>query len=287
VQIAVKRTSQTRCQPDANSEQKRNAKNERTIMLSKAKTLKGYKLNSLDGEIGKVKEFYFDDRHWTIRYLVADTGNWLTGRQVLISPYALVAVIREKQHIGIDLTKKQIEDSPSLNSDKPVSRQFEEEYYGYYGWPMYWGGPYVWGSSPYVVRDREKWKKANQGGKAWDSHLRSTHDVSGYHIQAADGEVGHVEDFIIDDETWAIRYLIIDTRNWWPGKKVLVSPQWIERVSWSESKVFVNVSRETIKQSPEYTEESLLTRDYETGLHRHYNRQGYWVDEPAAKEHSY
>jgi sporulation protein YlmC with PRC-barrel domain len=132
-----------------------------------------------------------------------------------------------------------------------------------------------------------KMEKTNQGGKAWDSHLRSTHEVSGYHIQAADGEVGHVEDFIIDDETWAIRYLIIDTRNWWPGKKVLVSPQWIERVSWSESKVFVNLSRESIKQSPEHTEESLLTRDYETGLHRHYNRQGYWVDEPAAKEHSY
>ncbi|MDP2665713.1 MAG: PRC-barrel domain-containing protein [bacterium] len=279
----MKPISQTRCQPDANSEQKRNAKKERTIMLSKAKTLKGYKLDSLDGEIGKVTEFYFDDRHWTIRYLVADTGNWLTGRQVLISPYALVAVIREEQHISIDLTKKQIEDSPSLNSDKPVSRQFEEDYYGYYGWPMYWDGPYVWGSSPFVVRDREKWKKSIQGEKAWDLHLRSTHDVSGHHIQAADGEIGHVEDFIIDDETWAIRYLIIDTRNWWPGKKVLVSPQWIEGVSWSESKVFVNLSRETIKQSPEYTEESLLTRDYETGLHRHYNRQGYWVDELAAR----
>ena len=144
---------------DANSEQKRNAKNERTIMLNKAKTLKGYKLDSLDGEIGKVKEFYFDDRHWTIRYLVADTGNWLTGRQVLISPYALVAVIKEEQHIAVDLTKKQIEDSPSLNSDKPVSRQFEEAYYGYYGWPMYWAGPYMWGDYPYIVRDREKWKE--------------------------------------------------------------------------------------------------------------------------------
>ena len=124
-------------------------------MLSKAKTLKGYKLDSLDGEIGKVKEFYFDDRHWTIRYLVADTGNWLTGRQVLISPYALVAVNKEEQHIVVDLTKKQIEDSPSLNSDKPVSRQFEEAYYGYYGWPMYWNGPYMWGSFPNIERDRE------------------------------------------------------------------------------------------------------------------------------------
>jgi len=255
-------------------------------MLIKAKTLKGYKLDSLDGEIGKVVEFYFDDQHWAIRYLVADTGNWLTGRQVLISPYALVAVNKEEQHISINLTKNQIEDSPSLSSDKPVSRQFEEAYYGYYGWPMYWGGPNMWGSYPYLELDREKWQESKQDEKGRDPHLRSTHEVSGYHIQAADGDIGHVEDFIIDDETWAIRYLIIATQNWWPGKKVLVAPQWIEQVSWGESTVFVNLTRETIKQSPEYTEESLLTRDYETALHRHYDRQGYWVDDPAAKVHS-
>ena len=248
-------------------------------MLNKAKTLKGYKLDSINGEIGKVEEFYFDDRHWTIRYLVADTGNWLTGRQVLISPYALVSVIKNEEHIAVNLTKKQIEESPSLNSDKPVSRQFEEAYYGHYGWPIYWDGPYMWGSYPNIVRDSEKWRESSQGEKAWDHHLRSTQDVSGYYIQAADGAIGHVEDFIIDDETWAIRYLVIDTRNWWPGKKVLVSTLWIERVSWSESKVFVNLPCEAIKQSPEYTEESLLTRDYEIGLHRHYDRQGYWPDE--------
>jgi uncharacterized protein YrrD len=255
-------------------------------MLYKVKTLRGYKLHSRDGDIGKVDEFYFDDRHWTIRYLGADTGNWLTGRQVLISPYALIAVNKEEQYVVVDLTKKQIEDSPPLDSDKPVSRQYEESYYRYYGWPMYWGGPNMWGPYPNIVRDREKWRESIQGKKAWDPHLRSTHDVSGYHIQAADGEIGHVEDFVIDDETWAIRYLIIETHNWWAGKKVLVSPKWIERVSWNDLKVLVDLSRESIKRSPEYTEESLLTRDYEIGLHRHYNRQGYWVDDLAAKEHS-
>jgi len=256
-------------------------------MLINAKTLRGYKLNGLDGEVGKVKEFYFDDRHWAIRYLVADTGNWLTGRQVLISPYALVAVNKDAEHIDIDLTKKQIEDSPSLDSDKPVSKQFEEAYFGYYGYPMYWGGPAMWGYYPRVVREREKWRASNKEEKKWDPNLRSTNDVSNHHIQATDGEIGHVEDFIIDDETWAIRYLIIDTKNWWPGKKVLISPHWIERVSWSESKVFVNLTREKIKQSPEYSEESLLTRDYETKLHQHYNRRGYWFDEPVAKEDSH
>ena len=248
-------------------------------MLIKAKTIRGYKLNGLDGEIGKVKEFYFDDQHWAVRYLVAETGNWFLGKQVLISPYALIDMNKEAELINIDLTKKQIEDSPSFDSDKPVSRQFEEAYYGYYGYPMYWGGPLMWGAYPYIVRDRKQWKQTTPGGKAWDPHLRSTHDVSGHHIQAADGEIGHVEDFIIDDETWAIRYIIIDTSNWWQGKKVLVSPLWIDRVSWNELKVFVSLSRESIKQSPEYSEESLLTRDYETRLHRHYNRQGYWFDE--------
>jgi uncharacterized protein YrrD len=257
-------------------------------MLHKAQTLKGYTLHSLDGDIGKVKEFYFDDHHWTIRYLVVETGNWLSGRQVLISPYALLVVNDKEKYITINLTKKQIEGSPSLNSDKPVSRQFEDTYYGYYGWPMYYAGPYMWGPYPYMVRDpySPRWTQPSRDKKAWDPHLRSTHNVSGYDIQATDGDIGHVEDFVIDDETWAIRYLIIDTRNWWPGKKVLVSPQWIESVSWSQSKVVVNLSRATIKQSPEYTEKSLITRDYEDGLHRHYNRRGYWVDEPAAKEDS-
>lgn len=251
-------------------------------MLIKAKTLEAYKLDSLDGEFGKVKEFYFDDRHWTIRYLVVDTGNWLVGRQVLITPYALGYVNNHEQHITIDLTKKQIEDSPSLNSDKPVSHQFEQAYYGYYGLPMYWRGEHAWGDYSYLVRDREKWKKPTQGKNRGDHHLRSTCSVSGHHLQALDGEVGHVQDFVIDDETWAIRYLIVDTHNWWPGKKVLVSPQWIERVSWGGRKVFVNLDRETIKQSPEYTEKSLLTREYEVELHQHYNRQGYWIDELAA-----
>ena len=129
------------------------------------------------------------------------------------------------------------------------------------------------GHYPTIVRDRESRREAASDGKTRDPHLRSTRDMSGHSIQASDGEIGHVDDFIVDDETWAIRYLVIDTRNWWPGKKVLISPQWIERVSWSELKVFVNLTREAIKQSPEYLDESLPTRDYEIGLHRHYSRQ--------------
>ena len=255
-------------------------------MLIKAKTLKGFKLNSLDGEIGAVQEFLFDDLHWTVRYLVADTGSWLVERQVLISPHAVDSVNVEEKNIIVELTQKQIEESPSLDSDKPVSRQYEEEYFGFYGWPAYWDGPYRWGPYPGLSRMGQKGVRQNPNGKAWDPHLRSTHDVNGHYIQATDGEIGHVEDFIIDDETWAIRYLVVDTKNYGLGKLALVSPQWIEKVDWSQKKVVLGLTREAIRQSPEYSADSLLTREFETDLHRHYNRHGYWIDELAAQEGS-
>ncbi len=245
-------------------------------MLFKAKTLNGYNLESIDGKIGTVEDFFFDDRYWAIRYLVADTGNWLTGRQVLLSPYSLKNVIQTEEAIAVDLTKKQIEDSPSLETDKPVSQQFEESYYGYYGWPTYWGGPFLWGTFPTIVRDSDRWQNLEHRTENWDRNLRSMHDVDGHHIQGSDGEIGHVEDFLIDVETWEIRYLIVDTRNWWPGKKVLIAPTWIERVSWKDKKVFANLTRAAVKSSAEYDESTYLTRDYEIALHQHYKRGGYW-----------
>jgi uncharacterized protein YrrD len=249
-------------------------------MLHKHKSFIGYSIhNSCDEIIGKVKDIYFDDRHWTVRYLVASTGTWLTGRQVLLSPYALVTVNDHEKNIVANLTKKQIEDSPSLNSDKPVSRQFEESYYGYYGWPIYWGGPYNWGNYPYIEHNHEKRDAFPKSEKKYDHHLRSSHEVTGYNIEAKDGEIGHVEDFIVDDDGWTIRYLIVNTSNWWAGKKVLISPLWIKRVSWSERTVSVDLTRETIKLSPEFTDQSLITRDYEASLYGQYNRKGYWVEE--------
>jgi uncharacterized protein YrrD len=249
-------------------------------MLYKATTLTGFKLNSLEGEIGKVKEFYFDDRFWTIRYLVADTGTWLTGRQVLISPYALGAVNQEAKNIAIELTKKRIEDSPPLESDKPVSRQFEESHFAYFGLSAYWNDLDRMGPDPNIGGDIENPEGSLQDKEDWDPNLRSTNAVMGHHVQASDDEIGHVEDFIIDDQTWAIRYLVINTRNWLPGKKILVSPQWIERVSWTEAKVFVNLASETIKAAPEYDDDAPITRDYEEALHNHFSCKGYWVKKP-------
>jgi hypothetical protein len=248
-------------------------------MLIKAKALKGYSLDSLDGEIGSASEFYFDDRYWTVRYLVAKPGIWLTGRKVLISPYSVSGVNQAEEDVYVQLTKKQIEDSPSIYTDEPVSIQFEDSYNGYYGYPSYGGGSFMWGRHPYIERDRTRWVLPTAEATGWDRHLRSTQEVTGYQLSALDGEIGHIYDFIVDDETWAIRYLVVATKNWWPGKKVLISPKWIEDVSWETKEVAINLSCETIKSAPEYTDDSLLTRDYVTGLYGHYNRDGYWVEE--------
>jgi hypothetical protein len=218
-------------------------------MLIKAKALKGFSLKSLDGDIGSANEFLFDDRYWAVRYLVATTTSWLTDRKVLISPYSLNRVNADEQ-VSVLLTRKQIENSPSIDTDEPVSRQYE---------------------NPPASEIT-----------GWDPHLRSTHEVTGYHFHALDGEIGHVDDFIIDDDTWAIRYLVVATKNWWPGKKVLISPKWIESVSWDAREVVIGLSRESIKAAPEYTDDSLLTRDYETGLYGYYDREGYWVEELSA-----
>jgi hypothetical protein len=255
-------------------------------MLTSTKEISDYKLNGRDEEVGGIKEFFFDDNFWTVRYLVANTGSWLSRRQVLISPYFLDNVDYQQEFLNVNLTKQEIENSPSIDSDKPVSRQFEESYYSYFGAPVYWGGPFVWGAVPTVTRDRGKWESMRPLENTWDPNLRSTKDVSGHTIQAIDDTIGHVEDFIIDDESWAIRYLVVDTKNWLPGKKVLISPEWIERISWGDSKVFVNVTKDAIENAPEFDNDAgIVTRDYETRLYNHYKRHGYWMEEPATSDY--
>ncbi len=247
-------------------------------MIFNAKIIKGYKLNGLDGEIGGIKEFYFDDRFWAIRYLVAETGSWFTNKKVLISPYSLLSIDRNLQHININLTKEKIKNCPSVDSDKPVSRQYEESYNNYYGWPSYWGGSHMWGEYPRIKNDGNKISNFVHIEKGCDPYLRSTKEVCNYHIKAIDGDIGHVDDFIVDDETWAIRYLIVDTQNWIPGKKILISPRWIDSFNWNQSSVSVKLTKEIISQAPEYSEELQINREYEHKLHGHYNRKGYWVE---------
>ena len=239
-------------------------------MLWEASVVGGYRLAGIDGEIGSVRDFYFDDQSWVIRFLIADTGNWLTGIHISIARAALIEVDGGERHISVDMTREQIERSPVLSSQAPVSEQLEAVSFGIYG-------------SPEMGPDKPVRGPAVRGMRR-DPHLRSTHHVRGYHVQAVDGDIGVVSDFIIDDATWAIRYLVIDTQNWLEGRHVLISPQWIERVSWIKSSVLVSLSRAAIEQSPEDPGGSLRTREYETRLHEHYDRRGYWVDEPLTKD---
>ncbi len=253
-------------------------------MLTKANALTGYRLETAEGAVGSVKDFYFDTEKWPVRYLVADTGTWLKSRQILISPHAIAAVNESQQRIDLNLTKKQIEDSPPVELDQPVTPQFQVNYHMYFGWPVYWGGTSTYGVYPFMVAPRDPGADTFPSEADRDPHLRSTEEIRGHNVLADDGGIGHVEDLIVDEETWMIRYLVIDTRNFWPGKKVLISPSWIDRISWDESKIFVSVTREQVKQSPEYSEETLIRRDYEIHLHQHYFSKGYWGEDPVPKE---
>jgi len=248
-------------------------------MQKTIKELKGNTIVATDGDIGTLDDFYFDDKSWTIRYLVTSTGNWFQGKDVLLSPFAVGKAGVSSGRINVTLTKKQVEESPSIDTDKPVSRQHEAQYHDYYGYPYYWSGPYLWGPMYYPelpVGDQEiVEERLAEREDAGDEHLRSAAKVTGYHIEATDGEIGHVEDFIIDDETWEIRYMVVDTRNWLPGKKVLIAPRWIHQVSWDNSKVYVNLSRAAIENGPEYHSDD-FNREYEKKLHDHYDRPKYW-----------
>ena len=257
-------------------------------MLTNAKYLKGLVIRATDGELGTVDQLYFDDETWAIRYLTVDTGGWLGGRHVLISPFAVVHTDWPARRLDVALTKKQVEKSPDIDTQRPVSRQQEAEYLGYYGYPSYWGGPYLWGPTltpgiPVPMPVSAEPLVNNSRKESLDSHLRSNEAVTGYHIEATDGEVGHVEGFVVDEETWTIRYMEVATRNWWPGKKVLVSPEWIESVSWAESKVCVALTREAIKDAPTYVESRPITREYENRLYVGYGRTPYWLSGTTGK----
>ena len=239
-------------------------------MLRSVKKLFEDKLGASDGEIGHVNDFYFDDQNWAVRYLVADTGSWMPGRLVLISPHAFGNLYQGGKVLLVNLTRQQIENSPSIESHKPVSRQYEEEYHRYYGWPFYWQGDQWWGMSALPIaslpsgrssgeRPTAKSRKKESG----DPHLRSTKVIIGYQIQAADEVIGHVVDFVMDDKDWTIQQVVVDTGHWLSGKRVMISPSQINRISWDESKVYVGLTKEAILGSPVFDPASFGIREHD------------------------
>jgi sporulation protein YlmC with PRC-barrel domain len=254
-------------------------------MLRNVEDLRGYAILATDGVIGDVDDVYFDDEAWAIRYLVVDTGKWLSGRKVLISPLAIGLPDWMGQQLPVSLTKAQVEGSPDIDTRKPVSRQHETAYSGYYGYPYYWEGAGLWGMGAYpggltnqlMFAEELKTRLPSEPRTTHDCHLRSCRAVIGYHVHATDGDIGHVADLLVDDETWAIRYLILDTSNWWGGHRVLVTPRWIDAVSWSDAKVSVDLTRQAVKDAPPYDSAAQLRRQQEQALHEHYGRPGYWT----------
>jgi sporulation protein YlmC with PRC-barrel domain len=252
-------------------------------MLMAGSALKGYRIEAQDGRIGTVKDVLFDDQTWRVRWLVVDAGNWLTGRKVLIQPSCVLKADYVSQTLPVALTRAQVKDSPPIEQDLPVSMQMESSLYDYYGWDPVWGGS-IFGAgtmtravgAPYgaglAVREPALGEIRREDG---DPYLRSVDAVTGYHIHAKDGFIGHVEDFLIDGENWGVRYLVVDTKNWWPGRHVLISPTAVTDMSWSRRRIDLDVSCIQVRESPPWDPADLVDRAYEERLHNHYSWPGY------------
>lgn len=243
-------------------------------MLRSLKEILRYKIEATDGQIGDVNDFYFDDCEWIVRYLIDDTGRWLPGRKVLISPISIEAIDWAKAAVRVNLTKEQVQNSPEVGEHKPVSRQLEDKVVNHYRWPVYWGGIPM--TTPVPVTHKPP-KNDEVERSIEDPCLRSLREVTGYDIKAEDGEIGHVEDMIFDDETWRIRYAVIDTSKWIiSGKKVLIALEWIDEINWQDSNVTVELSGDLIKNSPPFDPSEPVNRVYEETLYDYYGRPKYW-----------
>jgi hypothetical protein len=261
-------------------------------MLRSIKEMEGATIGATDGIIGRVKDFYFDDEAWVIRYLVVDALEGRLERSVLISPISIGQPNWSEMIFPVSLSRRQVADSPDIDTDKPVSRQQEMGYLGYFRYGRYWGGGGLWGASLYpdALQAGLQHRESHTGNAAGtegevgqhqhdDPHLRSSNAVSRYYVHASDGDLGHVSGFLVEDRSWAIRYLIVNTSNWWLGHEVLIAPHWIDHVDWAECILSVDLTREAIKRSPPYDSAAPLDREQEAGIHAHYGLSGYWPRE--------
>ncbi|HVJ50821.1 MAG TPA: PRC-barrel domain-containing protein [Aliidongia sp.] len=228
-------------------------------MLWDASSLQGYAIEATDGDIGTVSDLLFEDIGWVVRWLVVDTGHWLTGRKVLLPLSVLGQPDRALRSFPVKLTRQQVKDGPDVDTAQPVSRQDEAKISHYYRWTPYPVGSDVPLSNTMAIPFVEPLFLSPMGPAVesepdvpGDPHLRSIAAVTGYHIHATDGEIGHVESFLVDDADWSIRYLVVDTRNWWPGEKILVSPRSVTEIDWADESIHVDVHCQKIKDGPRY-----------------------------------
>lgn len=271
-------------------------------MLHKLSNLDGFSLHATDGDIGSVKDFYFDDKQWVIRYLVVEMGSWLESRKVLLSPISIKRLDLEEKILALSINKEQVKNSPPIDTHLPVSQQYEIDYLSYYGYPFYWGNTGLWGAfaSPGMIASgsANPLQKRSDDPKTaetvatvdavrrkhGDRHLRSYNEIIDYHIQALDGEIGHLQGMLIDEDTWAVRYFIVNTSNWWLGHQVLIAPSWIIGINWGDAKISVDITQQQVQDAPVFDPDVPFSRQKELGIHIHYGRTGYWEDHAKAKE---
>jgi hypothetical protein len=245
-------------------------------MLWNASAINGYAIEASDGRLGTVSDLLFEDVGWAIRWLVVDTGTWLSGRKVLLPLSALGQPDAARRHFPVTLTMQQVKDSPDIDTDQPVSRQIETSVFGHYGWDPYWAGSIVPMSNAMVAPIAVPLPRVHDLGSAdddadaGDPHLRSIAAVTGYHIDATDGEIGHVEDFLVDDAGWSIRYIVVDTTNWWPGKKVLIAPRSVREIGWTDRLIYIDVARQKVKDSPAFDPSITVDGAYDEKFGSHY-----------------
>ncbi len=229
-------------------------------MYIRVSELKNLTISSLDGDIGRCRDLLFDDERWTVRYLELNTSRWLLGRRVLISPAVVGIPDPENGRLPVELTRAAIEGAPGLEKDQPVSRQYEAAYAQHFGQLYYWWGGGLWGTGAYpgdiltsteaIPADRQKEVELDHE----DNHLRSAEEVIGYRTRASDGDIGEVNDFVLDTATWTITFAALDTRRWLPGKKVLLPISWVSGISWVDRTFNVDVTSDSIKTAPEMEE---------------------------------
>jgi sporulation protein YlmC with PRC-barrel domain len=241
-------------------------------MLRSAKSLRDYHVRATDGSVGRVTDFLFDGEQWAIRYVAVDTSEWLPGHHVLLTPDSLGSPSTEGEILPVALRREQVRSSPDVKTDRPISQQHEEDLFEHYGWSPYWGTGRS-GLMQHVTRTQQSTETLPPA----DSSLRSMQEVAGYSVHASDGHIGHVEDFIIDDEEWIVRYIVIDTRNWLPGRKVIISPEWVGRIDWQARQVWLDHSRDQVRHSPHYDPGQPVNRQYELRLYDYYGRRRYWT----------
>jgi len=248
-------------------------------MLRSMKDMEDYAIVATDGIIGRVADFYFDDDAWAIRYLVVelDGGDADEPREVLISPISIGTPNWVDKLLPVNLSQRQIESSPDIDTHKPISRQKEMGYLGYYGYGHYWGGGGLWGAGVYPdVLQAGLQPQAAPSPRTdvpqEDPHLRSGNAVMRYYVHASDGDIGHVAGFLVEEKTWAIRYLVVNTSNWWVGNQVILPLDAIIGMSWTDSIMTVSLTRHSVRHSPHYAGTTLLDRAAEEAMHHHYAR---------------